>query len=359
MLRAVSVLSLLGAAAAAAAAAVPCVPLSNAADPGTCMPVVGSGSGGYVGNATANPYGSYPECSNDCFDAQCVLPDPVGWSSCGGYVQAAHSTWLQLGGRRIDNSASYHNQRSVGIAMKTFMAHSGTPRSEIFLTSKVGPYLPLGFNESLAQFANILDVTGAGYVDLLLIHWPTCAGACNTTALSADPPCTFGAPTYDEAACRISTWKALVTIWKSGGAKAIGVSNYNASQLQEIADAGLPLPAVTQNPFNIGHSTAEMDTLSYCNAHNIIFNGYSPFGVPDHKVFPEYPNTLLNDPVAVAIAAAHGRTVSEIMLAWQWSFKIVVNPRSQNAAHMLQNMAWTDIQLTASEIQQLSTRPQY
>jgi len=269
-----SSLALLAASAAAAVAPdMPCVPLSNAAAPGVCMPLVGSGSGGYVGNATANPYGDYPECANDCFDAQCVAPDPAGWMSCGGYVQGAQMTWLQLGGRRIDNSDSYHNQRSVGIALRTFAKRSGTPRSELWLTSKVGPYLPLGFNESLAQFANILGVTGASYVDLLLIHWPTCLGggatACTTTGLSSDPPCAFGAPTYDERECRLSTWRALVQIWRSGGARAIGVSNFNASQLQEIADAGLPLPAVTQNPFNIGHSAAEMDTLAYCKANNI------------------------------------------------------------------------------------------
>jgi len=155
---------------AGAARAAPCVPLANAADANVCMPVVGSGSGGYVGNSTANPYGGYPECANDCFDAECMTPDPAGWASCGGYVQAAQMTWMQLGGRRIDNSASYHNQRSVGIAMKTFMTRSGTPRSDLFLVSKVGPYLPLGHGEALTQFQNILSVTGAGYVDLLLIQ---------------------------------------------------------------------------------------------------------------------------------------------------------------------------------------------
>ena len=344
-----------------AASAVPCVPLSNAAAADACMPIVGSGSGGYVGNASANAYGSYPECANDCSDPQCVLPDPDGWSSCGGYVQAAQMTWLQLGGRRIDNSDSYHNQRSVGIAMRTFMKMAKVPRSDLWLTSKVGPYLPLGNAEALAQFANILNITGVGYADLLLIHWPSCTsgGGCNTTALSTDPPCVWGAPTYDERQCRLSTWRALVSIWQSGGARAIGVSNYNASQLQEIADAGLPLPAVVQNPFNIGHSASEMETLAYCKAHNITFNGYSPFGVPDHKSYPMYPATMLQDPVALAIAAAHGRTASEVMLAWQWALGIVTNPRTQDASHMLLNLQFMDIELSASEIQQLSLRPQY
>jgi hypothetical protein len=64
-----------------------------------------------------------------------------------------------------------------------------------------------------------------------------------------------------------------VQIFKSGGARAIGVSNYNASQLQEIADAGLPLPSVVQNPFNVGHCASEMETIAFCKANNITFNG--------------------------------------------------------------------------------------
>ena len=192
-----------------------------------------------------------------------------------------------------------------------------------------------------------------------LRSWPTCAGDCNTTGVSTDPPCMWGSASYDETQCRLSTWRALVSIWQSGGAKSIGVSNYNSTQLQEIADAGLPMPAVVQNPFNIGHSSAEMATLTYCNAHNITFNGYSPFGVPDHKTWPAYPSTMLNDPVALAIGAAHGRTAAEVMLAWQWSLGIVVNPRSQNAAHMWDNLNYMDIELSASEIQQLASRPQY
>ena len=105
------------------------------------MPITGAGSGGYTGNASI-PYGFYPECFNGCLDAQCATPNPVNFSGCGEYVEASMTTWLQLGGRRLDNSASYHNQQYVGISMSA----SGLPRESIFLTSKVGPYLPMGFD---------------------------------------------------------------------------------------------------------------------------------------------------------------------------------------------------------------------
>jgi diketogulonate reductase-like aldo/keto reductase len=342
---------------AGAAAQVPQVPLYNAAQPGMTMPGTGFGTGGYTGNAS-QPYGAYPECFNGCFEATCTQPDPANFSSCGEYVDAATSTWLQLGGRRIDNSASYHNQRYVGIAMR----NSGVPRGEIFLTSKVGPYLAMGYNETFGQFQSMLDTMGITYVDLVLIHWPDCVtgGGCTTPPLSTDPVCMWGASTYNPTECRLSTWRALVSIWKSGGARAIGVSNFNTTHLQEIIDAGLPLPAVNQIPFYLYFAAAQMDTISFCQKNKIVVNGYSPFGVPDRKTFaPPMANSTLADPVVVQIAAAHQRSPAEIMLAWQAQLGLVVNPRSQNAAHMLQNLNfYSGITLSQQEMQQLSSRPQ-
>lgn len=43
----------------------------------------------------------------------------------------------------------------------------------------------------------------------------------------------------------------MVEIFNNKQARAIGVSNYNISQLQEIERAGMPLPAVNQCPYNL------------------------------------------------------------------------------------------------------------
>ena len=259
---------------ALARAAAPAILLHNAAAPNTWMPVAGAGSGGYSNVNFSNSYGTYPECYDGCADAECVLPDPPGFSSCGGYVEAAISTWLQLGGRRVDSSASYHNQLYTGIAM----AASGVPRAELFLTSKVGPFLALGGAEAEQQFAHTLRVVNTSYVDLLLIHWPTCAsgGGCAGTP-TTEPACQAGAAGYDERACRLATWRALVAIWGRGGARAIGVSNYNQTHLQEIMDAGLPLPAVNQVPFNLYHSGDLRNGLfDFMREHNVSVCGGGP-----------------------------------------------------------------------------------
>jgi diketogulonate reductase-like aldo/keto reductase len=139
---------------ARAQVALPTVTLGNAADAGVTLPAVGLGTGGYSGdNSTA--YGAYPEC----------------WSAttgCGANVAKAVGLWLAAGGRRIDSANSYQNQAVVGAALVA----SGVPRADLFILSKVGPSNPLGYNDSLAQFATIQAELQTPYVDLLLVHWP-------------------------------------------------------------------------------------------------------------------------------------------------------------------------------------------
>lgn len=281
------------------------------------MPISGLGTEGYTGNAS-NPYGAYPECFNACFDPLCLAENPSDFSSCTPHVEASVTTWLRLGGRRIDNSASYHNQLAVGQAIAT----SGLPRSQLFITSKVGAYLTMGFNESLAQFASMQATLNTSFVDLLLVHWPSCStgGGCTTSPASTDPPCIWGETTYNETACRLSVWRAVLQVYAAGGARAVGVSNYNSTHLQEIVDAGLPLPAVNQIPYNLYHSSVQADTVAWCRAHGVLVNGYSPFGVPDRRAYaPPMAPTQLQDPVLQSVAAAHGTSPGNALLAWQWA----------------------------------------
>jgi len=119
--------------ASVARAEVPFVTLTNSAVPGTRYAAYGLGTGGYGTDKKLK----YPEC----------WADPFG---CGGNTIKAVTDFLAAGGRRIDNADSYGNQDSVGTAMR----ESGVARSDIFLTTKVGPSNPLGYNDTLSQWAN-------------------------------------------------------------------------------------------------------------------------------------------------------------------------------------------------------------
>ena len=110
----------------------------------------------------------------------------------------------------------------------------------------------MGYNDTLAQMADVLATQKVTYVDAALIHWPTSTGA------STEPSCQSGAPSYNATTCRLQTWRAMLSIWNSGAARSVGVSNYNVSQLQEILDAGLPLPAINQIPIHIYRSSSQV-----------------------------------------------------------------------------------------------------
>lgn len=327
----------------AAAAEVPTVPLSNAARAGMTMPITGLGTGGYGNNASVG-YGGYPECWNDA-------------AGCGPWVKQAVSTYIKLAAAasttqvRIDGGNTYADIDNVGLAI----VGSGVPRERIFFLSKTGNGQAMGYADTLAQVDTILTNGSVAYVDALLIHWPT------STGKSVEPACQTGTKSYDAKACRLATWRAYVEVFNAGKARSIGVSNYNATHLQEIKDAGMPLPAINQIPFNIYRSSSWAETTNWCLRNGVVVNSYSPFGVPDLHVFPAAGGmaaTPLVDPVVQAIAAAHGRAPAEVLSNWLWRLQYPFNPRSMSAAHMAQNLASFDFQLTGHEVSQLSSRPQ-
>lgn len=218
--------------------------------------------------------------------------------------------------------------------------------------------------------------------------------------------------------CRLTTWAALVDIYNAGGARSIGVSNYNKSQLEEIVTAGMPLPAINQIPIHIyrcvcdwllpwascllaclhwrsfvggraadaecwsaaapcassspslhsGHlrtvvcrSSSQLETIEYCQRNGITVNAYSPLGVPDWHVFPAAGGmaaTALQDPVVTAVAQVHGRTPAAVMINWLWQQGIVTNPRTVRPEHMLDNLNAYNFTLSDAEVALLSSRPQ-
>ena len=96
----------------------------------------------------------------------------------------------------------------------------------------------------------------------------------------------------------------------------------------------------------------------------MLVNGYSPFGVLDHRTFtPPRALTVLADPVVLSIAAAHQTSPAIVILAWHYKLGIPFNPRSMNAAHMLENIGatptpWWELALTPDEMTALNSRPQ-
>src|SRR5690606_20977895 len=122
---------------------------------------------------------------------------------------------LAIGYRHIDTAAVYENEVSVGRAI----VDSGIDRKEIFLTTKVWNS-DRGYENTMKAFEESLKRLNVDYVDLYLVHWPANAQQfSNSKELNA------------------STWKAMEEIYKSGKAKAIGVSNFLVHHLNDLFES--------------------------------------------------------------------------------------------------------------------------
>jgi diketogulonate reductase-like aldo/keto reductase len=104
---------------------------------------------------------------------------------------------VHCAGRRIDTALCYQTEDQIGRAIKD----SGVPRSEIFITSKVTSCngSAQGYNETLIQQAQNLQLLQTTYVDLLLV--------CLKWCLQLPPPPPFHPPTITFGLCAvISPW---------------------------------------------------------------------------------------------------------------------------------------------------------
>ena len=85
----------------------------------------------------------------------------------------ASINWFNVGGRSWDTAITYESEVGVADAILKVTDHwRKTPRDEIWIGSKIGPWATMGYDETMEQIDTILDQFHTDHVDLLLVHWP-------------------------------------------------------------------------------------------------------------------------------------------------------------------------------------------
>jgi len=215
---------------------------------------------------------------------------------------------LDAGYKHIDTAAAYNNERSIGKAIKD----SGIKRENIFITTKL-------WNEEQRQdnqypaFEQSLERLGVDYVDLYLIHWPV-------------------------AGKYVDSWKILEKIYKEGRARAVGVSNFNISHLEDIFAVSDLVPAVNQcecHPW-----LTQVELVEYTQNKGIIFQPWSPFGV----------GALLADASLSAIAAKYNKSTAQLILKWGLQRGFINIPKSSSNARISENAQIFDFNIADEDM---------
>ena len=229
---------------------------------------------------------------------------------------ATVSTAFEVGYRHIDTAQMYQNEAGVGRAI----ADSGIPREELYVTSK----LDNGFHrpdDARRAFDTTLTELGLDRVDLFLIHWPL--------------------PTLYDGDF-VSTWRTLTEFVTEGRATSVGVSNFQPAHLDRIVEETGVVPAVNQIEVHPYFPNEEARAASI--RHGVEVEAWSPIAQGD----------VLDDEVIGKIAAAHGRTPSQVTLRWHVERGDIVFPKTTRRERMEENFAIFDFELSPEEVAAIS-----
>ncbi|MEV7908642.1 aldo/keto reductase [Streptomyces anulatus] len=221
---------------------------------------------------------------------------------------------LEVGFRHIDTAEMYGNEKQVGQAVRA----SGLDRGEVFVTSKLNN----GFHahdDALKAFNRSLEDLEFDYLDLFLIHWP-----------------------LPDVGDFVETWRAMEEIYRSGRAKAVGVSNFQPHHLRRLLEETETVPTVNQIE---AHPYLTQDELRAFDAeHGIATEAWSPIA----------QGKVLDDPTITRIAGRHGRTPAQVTLRWHLQRGDIVFPKSVKRSRMEENFDVFGFDLGEDEIDQIS-----
>jgi len=244
------------------------------------------------------------------------------WELRGLECRRAVREALELGYRHIDTAAMYENESEVGSGI----LDSGVDRSDVFLTTKINT---IGWtasqdqktvirNENIVdEFNQSLSDLKTDYVDLLLIHWPAFA-----TSLG-------------------DMLKIMYQIKESQKARAIGVSNFNSTLLNECARLGFEdiyCNQVEYHPF-----LSQEILLKNMNEMNVIPVAYCPICRGD----------VAKDSVIVELSEKYNKTPAQVTLRWVIQQQSVAIPKSAKKRRLKENIDIYDFEIDDKDMDRI------
>lgn len=220
---------------------------------------------------------------------------------------------LKRGVRLIDTAFMYHNEESVGEAVR----NAGIPREEIFVITKL---YPSQFSDPETAIEDALKRLDIGYIDMMLLHHPG----------DGD----------------VEAYFAMERAVADGKIRSIGLSNWYVEELEEFLPQVNITPALVQNEIHPYYQ--ENDVIPYIHDLGIAVQGWYPLGGRG------YTADLLGNEVISKIAADHGKSSAQVILRWNLQKGVVVIPGSSNPDHIQENTELFDFELTDDEMEQIN-----
>jgi diketogulonate reductase-like aldo/keto reductase len=221
----------------------------------------------------------------------------------------------KIGYRHIDTAQAYRNESGVGDGIRA----SGVKREDMFVTTKLAAEAK-SYKEAVASIDQSLQTMGLDYIDMMIIHSP-------------QPWTKFrGEDRYFEG--NREAWRALEEAYNAGKLRAIGLSNFEKVDIENILESCSVKPMVNQILAHISNTPKAL--IQYTQDQGILVEAYSPVA---------HGELLKNQEVA-KIAEKYGVTVPQLSIRYVLQLGLLPLPKTANPAHMKNN---ADVDFVISE----------
>jgi len=213
---------------------------------------------------------------------------------------------VKIGYRHIDTAQAYQNERGVGEGVRS----CGVKREELFVTTKLAAEVK-SYEAAAASIDGSLKTMGLDYLDMMIIHSPK-------------PWMEYHEEDHYFEGNR-EAWRALEEAYKAGKIRAIGLSNFQEGDIDNILASCTVEPMVNQILAHISNTPAEL--IRYSVEKGLLVEAYSPVGHGE----------LLKNRTVAEIAGKYGVSVPQLGIRYDLQLGLLPLPKTANPAHMKSN----------------------
>lgn len=235
-------------------------------------------------------------------------------------VQAVKDA-AELGYRHVDTAQAYQNEKGVGEGVRA----CGVQREELFVTTKLAAEVKK-YAEALASIDTSLKTLGLDYIDLMIIHSPK-----PWMKFHGDDP-------YFEG--NREAWRAFEEAYRAGKLRAIGVSNFERADLDNILASCSVNPMVNQILVHISNTPFEL--IQYSQDKGMLVEAYSPVAHGE----------LMKNKKVADMARKYGVSVPQLSIRYCLELGLLPLPKTANPTHMKHN-AEVDFVISPEDMESL------
>lgn len=228
------------------------------------------------------------------------------WLIEGADAELAVKAAINLGYRHIDTAQDYGNEAEVAEGIRA----SGIDREDVFVTTKLAAQFK-SYEGAAAAIDASLERMGFDYIDLMIIHSP-------------QPWDHFGEDDRFVAGNQ-DAWRALEDAYKAGKLRAIGLSNFQARDIDNILDACTVEPMVNQILVHVTNVPSEL--IEYSRQKGMLVEAYSPVGHGE----------LFKNEEIVGMAKKYNVSVPQLCIRYDLQLGLLPLAKTANPDHMKNN----------------------